>query len=430
MRIPSEIRGVCAGLILALTAALAEPARADVLVVDASGAGDFTEFLPALGAAADGDVLLLRPGSYYGLQVFPPVGKSLSIVGDSSGPRPLLADLTFQALPAGSTLVIRGLDLKAVVFRGFDLIECAGAVLVEDCSIEGATGWGSSPVSPPGWSGARLFDCASVTFVRCTLTGGRGTDEVLTGPFPYGPGNGGSGAEVRASHVAFHDCTLTGGAGGKGSFSTGANGGEGLSLTQSSALLSDSAAQGGAGGTECLAGEMPAWCNGGPGIRLDASSTLQVLEGSWVGGVAGLGAGGQPGLPGQPFIGPVGQPTVFTGTARSLEISSPVSEQQPAALELSGLSGDLVLLFLSFDSASLPLPGKKGWLALAPPLLGPLLLGPIVDPSGVQSIAFTAPDLVPATLEGQTWLLQGAFVDGSGVTIGSPTSFTLVDGTL
>jgi hypothetical protein len=425
--IPDRLRAARCAWLLACVVALVAPLRAGVIVLDAAGAGDYTQFLPAFAAAADGDVLLVKPGQYYGLQVFPPLAKAITIVGDPGGSRPAIADLVMQALPAGRTLVLRGLDLEAAVFRGLDVFDCAGAVVIEDCVIKGAVGWGESPVSPAGWSGARLQDCASVSFVRCNFVGGRGTDESLDGPLPFGPGDGGAAAEIRASHVAFHDCTLTGGAGGQGSFNTGANGGAGLLLIASSALISGCLAQGGAGGTDCSAAQLPAWCNGGPGVELVSGSTLQVLEGSWTGGVAGAGAGGQPGLPGVPFVGPVGQPTVFVGTARSIDITSPVREQQTGTLQLDGLPGDVVLLFMAFGGASVPLPGKQGWLALAPPMLGPVVFGPIVDPSGVQALGFTAPDVLPAALEGVTVLLQGAFVDGSEVTIGGMTSFTLVD---
>ncbi|HEX5009333.1 MAG TPA: hypothetical protein VFY71_02945 [Planctomycetota bacterium] len=44
--------------------ATAPLARADVLVVDASGGGEFTSLRAAVTAAADGDTLLLEPGFY------------------------------------------------------------------------------------------------------------------------------------------------------------------------------------------------------------------------------------------------------------------------------------------------------------------------------------------------------------------------------
>jgi hypothetical protein len=288
-------------------------------------------------------------------------------------------------------------------------------------------------VQYPTWAGARLTGCASVSFARCTLKGSKGLNESISGSTSsWGPGAGGPGADVTNSHVAFHACTLLAGAGGYGgTYAWGSDGGSGLALHGSTALLSGSTAQGGPGGNGCLQDDMPEDCNGGPGLSLDATSVLQVLEGSWIGGVPGVGKFGQLGLPGVPYVGPAGQPVLFSGTARALVVDSPVREQHAGTLLLDGEPGDFVLLFTSLDAASLPLPGKQGWLALAPPYLGPFALGVITNPSGQQPLGFTAPDLIPPTLMGQTWVLQGVFLAaGGGAVLSAPTTFTLLDASL
>ncbi len=413
-------------LLLVAGATLAAASRANVLVVDAAGGGAFTQLPAALAAAADGDVLLVRAGTYsaYTGQAAP--AKSLTLVADSSTSQPVLWDFQFHDQPAGHTVVVRGFELTTDFGYAVELGNCAGALVFEDCALVAAP----IPVAGmPGWPGVQVSGCVSVTFVRSTLTGGTGIHDHIGGSTSsWGPGDGGTAADISTSHVAFHGCTLLGGPGGTGSYGNGANGGRGLSLISSTALFAGSVAQGGAGGNGCSNAELPQDCNGGPGIVLDSGSVLQVLEGSWTGGVPGVAASGQSGFVGASFVGPATQPVVFSGVARSLAVSSPVREQQPGVLALDGVAGDAVFFIASFQAGSLPVPGKKGWLALASPLLGPFSLGPIVDPSGQQTLAFTAPELVPSTLEGQTFLLQGVFVAATGgITLGDVTSFTLVD---
>ncbi len=418
--------------LLVAGAIVAAPARADVIVVDEAGGGDFTQLPAALAAAVDGDVLLVRSGTYLGWTGLPAPAKSLTLVADSPAAPPALEALSFEDLPAGHTIVVRGFILFLEYGYAVNVENCAGAVVFEDCEIQGATfGPAGYPNSPPGFAGAHVIGSASVTFLRCGITGGKGTNESVGGPWStWSSGSGGPAAEVIESEAAFHDCLLLGGAGGYGSLYSGANGGPGLSLKGSTALLSGSTVEGGAGGNGCSDLQMPQTCSGGTGIVLDAASNLQSLDASWAGGIPGTGSSGQTGLVGAPFSGPAGQPIVFDGTARSIAVSSPVREQQPGTLELVGVPGDVVMFITSFQADSQSKPGKKGWLALAPTILGPFALGTISDPSGQQTLGFTAPDLVLPSLEGQTFLLQAFFAEPAGAILGSVTSFTLVDSTL
>src|SRR5215510_3476564 len=335
--------------LLVACALLAAPSRAGVLVVDAAGGGDFTKLPAAVAAALDGDILLVRAGEYDLYLTAPMPAKSLTLLADAPTGPPLIHDVDLHGLPAGYTLILRGFEMDEVDSFGYALRleDCEGALVFEDCDIAGANiGPAGFAGSPPGWPGARLSACASVTFVRCSLTGGKGADQVIGGSTStWGPGDGGPALDAIASHVALHDCTLLGGTGGYGNYVIGTNGGPGLSLTTSVALLSGSTSKGGKGGTGCLATQMPEDCNGGPGLRLDASSSLQVLDASWTGGEPGVGDQGQPGLVGPPFVGPPGQPIVFAGTARSLAVSSPVREQQAGLLELDGVAGDVVFFY-------------------------------------------------------------------------------------
>ena len=57
-------RRVLVALASFLGCVLATPARADVLVVDAAGGGQYTDIQSAVLAAQDGDVVLVRTGVY------------------------------------------------------------------------------------------------------------------------------------------------------------------------------------------------------------------------------------------------------------------------------------------------------------------------------------------------------------------------------
>ncbi|MBM3308547.1 MAG: hypothetical protein FJY74_09500, partial [Candidatus Eisenbacteria bacterium] len=59
-------RCVCPAALLTAAALVAAPlsAQAATLVVDANGTGDYLAVQPALNAAADGDIVLVLPGTY------------------------------------------------------------------------------------------------------------------------------------------------------------------------------------------------------------------------------------------------------------------------------------------------------------------------------------------------------------------------------
>ena len=119
-----------------------------VLVVDEAGApGSFPDLQAAVDAAVDGDVLLVRPGTYSGFEID---GLSFTVVGDGPG---VIVEEKPAGLFVGDTLVVRdlasgrraniaGLDLEievpifGVVFppAGILVEDCAGSVLITNCT--------------------------------------------------------------------------------------------------------------------------------------------------------------------------------------------------------------------------------------------------------------------------------------------------------
>jgi hypothetical protein len=408
-------------LILAALLALAGTARAGVIVVDPAGGGDFIEIQPAVDAASNGDVILVKPAPFGLFDWVVVDGKALTIAADPEGGNVDILSLKVRHVPAGQCVVLRGLSLTP--FFGLDtglvLADSAGGIWVEGCQLAGWHGDGGSifncsGVSDyPGQPALDVSQCAAVTVMRSTLSGGPGTfsnDPPKTISFNVST-DGGPGLRAVSSSVALYECTLTGGPGGGGLVFCGAtgDGSEAIELTAAQLLLSGCTATGGAAG------------NGGPGdgLRADAGSTVEMLDTTITAAPGGTD-----------LVTAPGTVTVYPQAARSFALSSPLREGQAGTLAIQGVQGDFVGFFWSFSNGVLPMPGRNGWFVLGTSFLaGPFLVGAIADPGGAWNLPVTGPNLPPAA-EGRTFLLQAYFAYPGGVTLGSGTAFTLVDSSL
>ena len=402
-----------ARLLLAL-GALSAPAAAGVIVVDSAGGGDFTTISAAVAAAVDGDTLLLR-----GFFEYPDgvrnAGKSLVFVGDPAGAT-IFGDNRITDLPAGGRVVVRGLNFTTLPFNfflpGISLANNAGSVWIEDCNVEGWLGSGQSPFCSgflfPGGAGIQITNCAAVVVARSQFGGGPGQNSSIQGSVAYQRTDGGAGALISGSRVAFHGCELLGGPGGSGAAVCGeppSDGGVGVSASNSQVLFSGCGIGGGSPGSGI----------GGDGLVLDAGSLVDQHDTTVAAG------------PGGTAIVNGGVLDPFPGVTRSFELSSPLREGQGGTLEMHGVQGDFVAFFWSFGAGAFPMPARNGWFVLSPSFLaGPFLLGAITDPSGTWILNVTGPNLPPAS-EAMTFLLQAYFAYPGGVTLGSGTAFTLVD---
>ena len=415
---------VLLGLALALET-LGSTARAGVLLVDPTVNAN-AAFEAAVAAATDGDTLVLLPGDY--MQVggwidATIVGKGLTIV-PAAGARPSLVALRVEDLPAGSQFVLRGVDVVDVttpfgisIGRGLVLDDCAGAVWVEDCTLEAGDVLpdGIFGASYPGRSGLEASGCSAVTLVRCSLLGGPGAPEWSDefGHYAFAT-RGGHGANVLSSKAVFHECTLQGGVGGLGELSAagGAEGGAGLNVVDGTALLAGSTATGGA--------KAPLSKEPGDGVHVAGAGSSVWLRGS-----SATAGSGTPAA--QDVDAPPGAVDSFAAPPRSLEASSPLHEGEAGTLVIGGQSGDLTAVFVSFKGAAQFLPGKQGAFVLGSPLFGPLLLAVNPSPTGEWTLPFTIASLNPASLTEQTFLLQLVVHDGSQVLLEGGTALTLLD---
>ncbi|MEM8712672.1 MAG: hypothetical protein AAGG01_17105, partial [Planctomycetota bacterium] len=129
-------------------------------VVDPLGTGDFTVLAPALAAAADGDTVLVLPGSQAGGPLVID-GKGISVLANARAPfNERFPEIVVRNVPAGSVTLLRRLELAAesATAPGIKVENCAGRVRIESCHST-------------GFAGADVRSCTDVTIVSSLLSG-------------------------------------------------------------------------------------------------------------------------------------------------------------------------------------------------------------------------------------------------------------------
>src|SRR4030095_9313669 len=180
-------------LIAALLSVLASTASAQNVIVVGPVVTIFDTF--ALGSAVDaaqnGDIVLVRSGSYSGFHV---ENKSITVVADL-GALVAFMHAVAMSIPANGRVHLRGLRFNSQTFTGtapLTLVDCAGPVWIEDCTLLG-------DMHSSTLNGCEISNCASVTFQRSTLMG-----TSLSA-------NGSRGLLASRSHVSLLDVLVLGG---------------------------------------------------------------------------------------------------------------------------------------------------------------------------------------------------------------------------
>lgn len=405
-------------------ALLAIPASAGVLVVDVTGGpgSQFTQIQPAVQAAAEGDVILVRSGSYN--PVF--LGdKSLTIQADGGAS---LVDpnfgggggLSIANLSAGKRIVLRGLqfigqlDFGNGVFSTSMIAQnCAGTLWIDTCKSN---------------SQVVVTNCANVVVTNSSLRGG----DCIQPPLAPRPA-----LDVTTSNLFVHDTILIGGNGYGSSTSLpihpGGDGSAAMRMVGGTAFLSNCATRGGAGGFGFLhpnAGCLSAGL-GGPALHL-ASGNPAVTT---IDCVLAIGnPGNTPGACSPPTgtVPPVdvdsGTWTPWAGTPGGFTASSPVREQQSLQLVFKDAVGSSVFVLLSANASSALTPQFSGALELAVPLLVTGLGS--IPAGGTLNLPIVVPPL-PAGVLGVVVYLQGATCPPTTpCTIGPPAAVVVLDSTL
>lgn len=175
---PDAMAGLALRSILALLLASSAAAQAVYVVDDDGGPGvDFTELQDAVDAAATGDRIEVRAGSYG----YTEIRSGLTIMGEE---RDLVycEALRVLALPNGETCVLGDMSTTSLEVRNsagvvlIDELLCTWYVLVDSCEdvrVQGLTNGGGDPNSLEPWAvswgtRARVVD-SFAQFVGCQL---------------------------------------------------------------------------------------------------------------------------------------------------------------------------------------------------------------------------------------------------------------------
>ncbi len=427
------MKTVAARALVSLLVLLAPTPALATIVVDAAGGGDFTSLEEALVAAADGEQVLVRSGTYgaFGLQYPLVAGKGLSIVADT-GATVVIPGLRVTGVPAGHWVIVRGLTIDALAFTGdssFAAVEFTGpdgALWLEDCTIHGDKGYADQffPFVSHSRPAVAALGGGSVTLQRCTLVGGEGWPRTSS-PMKWPPGVGAPGVLADGGRVALHGCTVTGGLGGLGDPFVGTpvnfppDGGAGIEVRGGGfAHVAGSDVTGGSNGDNNNIDDDQS----GDGLLVLAPATAWLRDSQFQ-----PGSVVKTGLPGQAIEAPPGAVTTFAAPARSLSVDSPLREGQAGALQVQGVPGDQVVVLVALGAGFAPFAGKQGVFSLdTSVLLLPLGLGTITDPGGSLTVPFVTPTLNPA-LEGLTVPLQLLVIAAGAPTLEASTALAWLD---
>lgn len=400
----------------------------NVLIVDPASGGSYPDIQSAIGAAAEGDTILVKSGTYAGFSI---TDKALTLVVDANHNALVNGQIEVDNLSAGKCVSILGFAIQAGGASAVRGQSDAGALRLGQCTISGADGASCAA----GSLGASFDQCDDVALYACTLRGGRGGN----GAGCFFGGHGGAAVGCVDSQITCCDCTLDGGDGGDGIFggssynesSLGGHAGAGLELLDGFCCASNSLIRGGDGGhggdgtSTCLGTSPGNGGDGGDGIH--AGGAPPPTPNLWL--MASTPAGGTGGAPGQPSSGgcwgdfyagydgsavvaPAGALQQLGGSARVLSAPRVTRELQAVPIDFLGEPGDAVwVLFDRHPDFAPDLPFHGVRLTQAPARL--VSFGTI-GASGILHRQFTLPDYGPL-FPARVLHLQALFRDTSSV---------------
>lgn len=343
----------------------------DVWVVDAGGQGDFLQIQGAVDAAASGDTILVKAGTYSSALS---LGKGLQLVAERNH-YVRIVSVGFADTSALEDLYIAGIDGRLGFGSGW-LEFTRGRVLIEDCrNVHGFS-------TPSDLVLGGQF--SSFVIVGCRRVGQPGA--------PGGDGEDGSpamvhgGSAVRAVFV--YDSSFSGGYGGDGY------------------------------GWTCQPGG-----RGGPGIQMNGG----ILRSQRIGAYGGAGG---PGC----WDGNAGMPMELEDGARHVPITAPwsrlsvpnvVREGEVIQVTVAGEPGTAVDLLSSPGQAVRYLGDQTGALLIAQPWTTTVL--GTIPPSGVLAFPMPISDLPPGE-EGEMTYHQAVLTGPAGQTyFSNPTGMVVLD---
>ncbi|MBI5361681.1 MAG: hypothetical protein HZA53_00790 [Planctomycetes bacterium] len=390
-------------------------ARAGVLVVDASGGGAFIDLAPAVAAAQDGDVVLVRTGSYSGFTV---TNKALDLVADSGASVLVNGTVRIQNLALTRAVTLTGREVHAPpAFAAVIVGGNAGSVRIQGCTLRGGDANACAALSNGGT--ALLVQLSSdVAVARSACVGGDGAEAEVAS------GTGGYGLFATQSRVAVHDSSVRGGRGGDfnylcpPSFGYGysGRGGEGADVASGLHFFASgcdfTGGDGGSNGAPSVIGGCGA---AGLGSTQTASADLRALDSTFAGGLPGGGFNPCGSGAYAPLDLHGATLTVLPGSARHLNASRVTREHQTARLEIVGAPGDRVELRFADSARFAPAIAARGVDLLARRGPTPVLQAGTIGPNGTLTIAWPVAELGPG-VAARHLFSQAACIDTSGVT--------------
>lgn len=412
----------------------APPLTAGNVVVVGPGA-PYGAIQTAVDAAVDGDVVLVRSGTYAGFQL---VGRSVAVVADTGASvavqgRVLVRNCTSPVLLAGLDVLGSTGSLEAER-NALTASANFGALRVQDCRLIAMPPF---PGGSPDRHGALVQDCPNVAITRSSLRGGDMSGDIYLNGLA-----GSSGLVARRSSVALHEGSLQG---GRSTFCAygyvGGDGGEGLRSQDSFVLAAGSDVLGGNGGQcSCADGG-----SAGYGVFATGAAAAVFRLGSTI-------AAGLPGYGNTPYQCPC-TPLVFccdclsdgssaaataavsgaqvsslAATRRGLSGANVVRAGSVLSVECAGQPGDFVYLASSRTPRFVWRPLENG-VSLVQPTVQPnryRILGQ-VPASGVLQVDVAVPPL-PVGVLGDVWHMQAIHDATAGTRhLSSPLTVVVVD---
>lgn len=408
-------------------------AQAPTHVWKVGGGGTaFADVQAAVDAASDGDLILIRSGTYPAFQA---IDKAVSLLPALGASVTLSGECRIEALSAGKLQLLGNLNCQtysnsftpALLLRFNE-----GAVLLRNATFTGTM----HKVSV-----LKLMESKIVVVDACTVYGANNS---------LWYGHGGSGLFARRSNVASSRSVFVGGNGGSipncDSWYWGYDGGDGgdaYECPEGFLFDAGSTFRGGNGGEpgpddyDPLTGiYTPAGTggDGGSGIILGSipptalNPRVERLSTTTAGGLAGgFGGCGYLGSAGSAVLVHNGSQSTLTGTKREITLQSLAHESTLIPFTASGASGERVYVMLSqspdfqFDAALFGCRIQKQ------PMLTTSLAVGTIPASGLLQTQLAVRRLRPGD-EAGTFIVQALFVSPAGsVQISNATAIALVD---
>ncbi len=355
------IRTFSSALALTFLGALGQ-AQQNVWVVDAVGAAgfDFTEIQPAVDAADDGDVILIKGRLNHEYAGFTVAARSLVIAGqeDDLTPAlvlapPVIGPIIIRDLAADQRVLLSGVIARTndpVFLSNLSIRDCEGLVFLERMQAERFDAY-VGPSLPPVPATFEVLSSAHTTVVNSTISG----QSALSG-LP------GAGTRLMDSEVFLEHVQLRGGDGAPvgfvppGGFSSATEGSTGIVVEGSELYAFGAGLRGGLGGhgfinplMQCFPGG-----DGGLGALVQSSPSNASLVKIFDSGLNGGGGGFSPGPncsagndgDNLELNGSASAVDFLPGTARAFSVTSPVREDEVFVASFEGESGDLAFLLV------------------------------------------------------------------------------------